>query len=410
MTVELRLFRVVVAALGVAAGAAAQIPGSQSPMGNPHYTPYTRTAQGQAGMAPGLGQQGPTPGQIAPQQPFVPGTQSPGATNPFQARWSQPRPLQLNSGFPIFPSQFAALGGYATTPDSLTSPTGQLLSVPAPAADEPSGWPTWARLKSKEPLPFAPDAALLIRHAERVWFRSDAAEPFVPLAFHDKLRGLKSGASVEVRSIGEFELLLHNSSRLIARGPTLLHLDELAEAKVAVRVPTVSWLRIATTGREHQIVLPGGGTLKIAAPPPSVVPSFLPAPVPMSAPLPGVTDVVIDRLSEPGWLGGRATLTNLGSTEVTWQHAGGAVAVAPGRRIVFFVAEPGASLPADLALGGASRLDEGDAVVCRATQDAAVSWSGAAFDVPKGATVRFEPQLGKPFAAAPAKAAGPGKL
>lgn len=407
MNANLRLLRAVAAAVVVAAVATAQIPGS-----SPYNQPYTRTWQGQAGMPPSARPQGQgaaqPQGAVLPQAPFVPGTQAPGAFNPFQERWSQPRTLQLSRGFPIFPSQFAQLGGYATTPDTLTSPTSPMLPTPAPAADEPMGWPTWARLKSKEPLPFAPDAALLIRHAERVWFRSEAAEPFVPLAFHDKLRGLKPGASVEVRSIGEFELLLHNSSRLIARGPTMVHVDELAEGKVELRVPTVSWLRIATTGRDHAIALPGGATLRLPAPPPAVVPSFLPAPVPMSAPLPGVTDVVVDRLYEPGWLGGRATVTNLGSTTVTWSCHGGDVPIGPGQRITFFVSAPGAPLPAELALGGATRADDGDAVVCRAVQDATVSWSGASFAAPKGATVRFEPQQGRPFVAAPAKAAGTG--
>lgn len=407
MNANLRPCFVALASLGFAAGAAAQIPGS-----NTGYQPYAPVSQGQAGMPPMPGAQGQgaaqAQGPIVPQQPFVPGTQSPGATNPFQARWSQPRPLQLSRGFPIFPSQFAQLGGYATTPDQLASPTASLLPSPAPEGDDPMGWPSWARLKSKQPLPFAPNAALLIRHAERVWFRAEAAEPFVPLAFHDKLRGLAPGASVEVRSIGEFELLLHNSSRLIARGPTLLHVDELAEGKVALRVPTVSWLRVATTGREHAISLPGGGTLRIAAPPASVVPSFLPAPVPMSAPLPGVTDVVVDRLYEPGWLGGRATVTNLGSTSVTWTSHAGDVAIAPGQRIVFFVTPPDEPLPADLAPGGASRAADGDVAVCRAGQDTSVSWSGAAFALPKGATVRFEPQQGRPFAPGAAKVAGAG--
>jgi hypothetical protein len=403
---NVRLLRAVTAAAAFAGVATAQIP-RPMPGG---YQPYTSTSQGQAGMAPSAQGQGSQPqGAIAPQQPFVPGTQSPGASNPFLDRWNQQRPLQATRGFPIFPSQFSALGGYATTPDLATSPTASMFPAPAPAVDDPMGWPAWARLKTKEPLPFAPDAALLIRHAERVWFQSEAAEPLVPLAFHDKLRGLKSGASVQVRSIGEFELLLHNTSRLIARGPTRLHLDELAADKVTLRVPTVSWLRIATTGRAHAIALPGGGTLGIAAPAPSLVPSFLPAPVPMSAPLPGVTDVVIDRLYEPGWLGGRATLTNLGSTTVTWRHHAGDVEIAPGQRMVFFVSEPDSPLPAELALGAAARVDDGAAVVCRATQDTVVGWSGAAFPVPKGASVRFEPQSGRPFAAAPAKAAGTGR-
>jgi hypothetical protein len=399
VTATLRQLRVA-CILAVAVGsAAAQIPGSAT-----GFQSFTQSPQGQGGMTGSAQQgQGQQPrGPFAPTQPFVPGLQAPGASNPFGNRWSQPRPLTLNQGFPIFPSQFATLGGYTTTPDALTALSGAGFAPPAAAADEPLGWPLWARMKDKQPLPFAADRGLLIRHAERVWHRAAADEPFVPLAFHDKLRGVTAGSAIVVRTIGEFELLLHNSSRVIARGPTELHLDELSDGKVGVRVTNVSWLRIATTSREHAIALPGGGTLRIDAPAPAVVPSFLPAPVPMSAPLPGVTDVVVDRVSEPGWLGGRASLTNLGATSVRWIHAAGEVKVAPGHRIVFFVADDAPMAGGVLELGGASREDAGDSVVCRATKPASVGWSGAAFDLPAGASVRFEPQAGRPFAAAPA--------
>lgn len=398
MTVTLRPFRVALAFAAAIGSGAAQIPGGTSGY------PYTRTPQGQGGMT-GSAQQAQQPrGAFAPTQPFVPGLQSPGATNPFGSRWSQPRPLTLNQGFPIFPSQFSALGGYTTTQDPLAALAGAGFLAPAPATDEPLGWPTWARMQHKQPLPFAPDRGLLIRHAERVWQRAAADEPFVPLAFHDKLRGVAAGAAVAVRTIGEFELLLHSSSRIIARGPTEMHVDELSEGKVVLRAPSITWLRIATTAREHAIALPGGGMLRIDAPPPAVVPSFLPAPVPMSTTLPGVTDVVVDRMSEPGWLGGRASLTNLGATAVRWSHPGGEALIPPGHRIVFFLADGALAAGASLDSGGAVREDVGDGVVCRAVKDVRVGWSGAAFELPAGSSVRFDPQGGRPFAATPAAA------
>lgn len=381
----------------VAAAALAGALAAQGYPTSPWMRPSPWTAAGQQGQQ---GQQGQPAVVVAPPQQPMPNMPLQSGRTAYMSQWNQAQSLQLTRGFPVFPSQLSALYGNPlnVAAPALPTTTGALPPIPAPGPDEPTGWPAWARTKDKAPLPFAPDAGLLIRHAERVWYRTGDAEPFVPLAFYDKLRGVGVGAAVEVRTIGEFELLLHNSSRLVARGPTLLHIDELSANKVALRVPNVSWLRLATTARLHEIALPGGVALRIAAPPTAAVPSFLPAPVPMSAPLPGVTDVVVNRVDEPGWLGGRATVDNLGSTEVTWLHGGREIALAPGQRLTFLLAPEGPAQSAALAARDVATEIDGPVLLCRARSAGSVSWSGARFDLPAGSLLRLDPQQGAPFA------------
>lgn len=374
--------RAAVAILAQSLFAVAQAQVQPPSMGAPSYRgPVQDPArpQGAGGQQPGT--QGP--------EAVVPGTQLPGARNPLQVRWTTPNTPTFQ-GFPVFPSQ---LSGYGEFPSA-----GGVPSLPlVPAADEPPGWPAWARTRDKEPLPYAPELALLIRHVDRVWQRAAADEPFVPLYFHDKFRTLQPGAAVEVRQNGEFELLLHSSTRLVSRGPSRIELAKLTPTDVHLQVYALTWMRIGAMDRAHTIELPDGSILRIATPAPATVPAFLPLPIPMSAPLPGVTELVIARADEPEWLGGRATLTNLGSTEVRWQHAGGDVVLLPSHRVTFFLQPPRQRLGAELEVRGASVEKVDATVVCRAAGDGRATWSGASFELPPGAQVRFDPQQGRPF-------------
>ncbi|MFN6192591.1 MAG: hypothetical protein ACK5BN_02060 [Planctomycetota bacterium] len=400
-------WHLVAAGLLAAAAAPAQI-GFGVPFQN-GYTPYTLTPQGQAGPMGQMGMAGRQPGLIG--QPANPqqGLRLPGARNPFQVQWGQPQSLQLGAGFPVFPSQLSALFGVMSPSGAANVPgLGKLLLPSGPAPAEPPGWPAWVRTRGREPLPFAPDVGLLIRHAERVWWRPDAGEPFVPLAFHDKLRTLSAGAEVEVRSVGEFELLLHSSTRLSARGPTQLRVQKLGADDVVLIAAKLTWLRFAASGRSHDIELPGGHRVRIAPPPPATVPSFLPSPVPLATALPGVTDLVLARADEPGWLGGRATISNLGTTEVTFVHATGEIALPPRHRLAFFLATAGDAVPTALTAVDVEKAVAGPVVVYRAETAGKVAWSGAEFSLPPGARLRLDPQQGAPFAPLPAAPAAAG--
>jgi hypothetical protein len=288
---------------------------------------------------------------------------------------------------------------------------GPLTGGPTLLPDAPPGWPLWVRTKDKEPLPFAPDLALLVRHSDRVWLQTSDEEPFVPLFFHDKLRTVRAGARVEVRQNGEFELLLHESSRLVARGVTTLRLVAMDTTSVQIELRQLTWVRVGASGRDNTILLPDGSSLWIKAPPAPEAPAagpqpFLPQPIQTSAPLAGVTDVVIERQSDPGWFGGRATLTNLGATDVVYRHRGGEVVLPPLHRITLFLQPSDAPPGSELAVEGGTAEREGATAVCRTPAGGSATWSGARFQLPAGASVTFDPLLGDPFTP-PAPAAEP---
>lgn len=359
----------------LAGAAAAQVnPGTR---GTPPQLPQQPAGQQpQQPGAPAAGLPVPPP----PEQP-QPGTTLVRPQDPWNPIWVVPRPLPRFSGFPVVPSR---LGGYGQYPQA-AGRAGALGDVPVPlppATGEDPGWPGWVRTAAKQPLPFSPGLALLVRHADRVWSRSSADEPFVPRYFHDKLATLAAGAEVEVRHVGEFELLLHDSSRLLARGPTRLRLVALSPEAVQLELPELTWMRLGASARAHTITLPDGSRLEFGAPADATA---------------GPADVIVARTDEPGWLGGRATLTNVGTREVTWHHAFGAATLPPGHRVTFFLQPPAAPHPAALQTTTAVE-PAGDGVRCRAATDGVVRWSGARFVLPAGALLQFDPLLGAPFA------------
>jgi hypothetical protein len=247
-----------------------------------------------------------------------------------------------------------------------------------PAAEPEVGWPAWARTRDKAPLPFASDLALLVRHGDRVWFTTGGDEPFVPLFFHDKLRTLSAGAAVEVRQVGDFELLLHSSSRLVSRGTAKIRLRELGDATVHLEVSALTHLRLFASARKHRLDLPDGSWLELD-PAQQTQPDY---------------DIVLERTVEPGRFGGRATITNFGAVPVAWHHHAGAASLAPGERTTFFLQPPEQFVGAPLVTDQVSMTTDGAAVLCRAATAGEVRWSGVRFSLPAGSSVRLDPQQG----------------
>lgn len=311
--------------------------------------------------------------------------------------WMQPGRPGF-SGFPVFPSRLSGYGNYPLpvdptaepgaqgAPSGLTGPFGLLLP---PAAPEPRGWPAWIRSSSKDPLPFAPDRALLARLVDRVWWRASADEPFVPMFYFDKFAALSVGAEVQVPQSGEFQLLLWDTTQLVARGTTALRLEQLDEQQVRVAVGALTWLRIRAMGRQQAFVMPDGSALEIAAPPADGSP---PRPV----------LVEFERADEPGSYAGRATLTNLGQAPVTWRHAFGTATLAPNEQLTLFLSPPATPIAAELAAAGARVAQRDGDVTCRAEgADAELRWCGARFALPPGTTVELESLQGNAFPTEP---------
>lgn len=361
-------------------------------------------------------------GQPQPQQPGggggfpqgEPRTQRPTTGDPdidaLTPVWSQPlRPAPFQ-GFPIFPPQLPGYGEYSS-PRGLGMPKanlaqlfqglafGQLNPAPTAAGGVETGWPSWARTQSREPLPYEPEAALLVRNTDRVWWRPPEEDVAVPLYFHDKLRTIRKGTAVAVREVGEFEILLYGGGLLSALGGTDLTIDAMDDKLVECTLRRFTHVRLTGFGREYRIHLPDGSELRLppvqaeGAPPGEAASSL--ATNPWHA-----ARVALDRADEPGWRAGRATVWNYGEVEIAWRRAGETTTIGAGERAGLFLSPVEPGLPAGLDAGGAAVDRDGPAIVCRSGQGGSVVWSGARFALPAGGAVRFDPLLGEPFAPA----------
>lgn len=339
------------------------------------------------------------PQQPVPTRPTVPTL--PDRENPFAAQpeprlqhpldpvWTSMPRQPTFEGFPVFPSRLSGYGSYPTTGGA-----GDRSAIPVPllpiAPPEDPGWPSWARLQSRRPLPFASDLALLVQNSDRVWWRQRPDDPFVPLYFHDKLSTLAPGAEVEVRQSGEFELLLHTSSRFVASGPTAVRVTALDDDAVELQIPVFTRLRVQARAREHRLRLPDGSTLRIPA-------------APLEGELEGPVLLLLERADEPGRFGGRATIFNAGARAVVWQYAFGEVTLQPGRRVTFFLLPPRTPVADALRVdGAAAAIEDGRQVLVRGGEATEVAWCGARFRVPPGTELRLDALQGAPFAPPPA--------
>ena len=353
------------------------------------YSPYIPTPPQQQQTAPGAT----TPldpfnaQQRMQQQGGLMGGSTWQRRTPFDPIWT---PLPKGApfqGFPVLPPRLSGYGSYPTAAGLAPGAAPGAMPVPLlpPVDEEDPGWPGWLRLRSQKPLPFASDLGLLVRHSDRVWFRLTIEDAFVPLYHHDKLTTLGVGAEVRVRQAGEFELLLHDSTRLIARGPTDIALVALSPTKVEVDMRTFTWVRLQVRGREHMIKLPDGSQLYVADDPVAAIEQ-------------GPALVMLRRADEPARYGGRATMFNAGGRTVVWRHAFGEAKLEPGHMLTLFLVPPAAVIPAPVVLTKASLEPDGDALRCTGEAEGRVSWCGASFDLGPGKSVRLDPVLGRPFA------------
>jgi hypothetical protein len=348
--------------------------------------------------------------------------------DPLNPTWVTPPAAPRFIGFPVFPPSLSGYGNYPAGAPGAGAPgtAAQPLRVPRPpaalgqattldfvaalraagvlppVAEPDNGWPSWVRTRSKAPLPFAPDKALLIRHSDRVWSRRSDDDPFVPLFFHDKLRGLDVGAAVEVRQAGDFELLLHDSTRVVSRGPSRVRLVALDEGAVELDVSRLTWLRVTGARRAHRVRLPDGSELRFGSKPVEPAAGEPAAGEPAPGELPPLPDdVLLERADEPGWLGGRAALFNGGGADVTWRHATGEVTLAPGERVWLFLTAPARLLGPELAASDTELASDGPRRIAAPKTAAVVRWSGARFQVAAGSRLVLDPLQGDPFVPAP---------
>ena len=205
-----------------------------------------------------------------------------------------------------------------------------------------------------------------------------------------------------MRTGGTFEVLLHKTTRVQTRGVTSLRVGKLDAENVQIAFDKLTWLRLTSIGRTCIFTMPDGSTLQFGGPALSEdpAPGFgglmglfgMPSPTPSLLP----PSVELRRIDEPSWFGGRATITNLGGSEVVWRHAFGVTRIGPSQRVTFFLSPPDATVKADLNVGSARVEELGDRITCHGVSATTVQWCGASIQVPAGGSVTFE-SLGGDF-------------
>jgi hypothetical protein len=341
------------------------------------------------------------PGQFLNGQGAQGGQQ--GSPDEFSSIWSVPSAPKF-SGFPMFPAQLPGYGNYPLpiNPATGASPEGTIGNNPfflpmASAEPEPPGWPTWIRTQAKKPLPFAIDLGLLIMQDGRIWHRDSESDPFTPLLSHNKFASLPAGAEVETRGAASFEVLLHESARVQARGLTALRVVSLDEKLVHIEFSKLSWLQINVSNRINRFTLPNGSMIElVAAAAPVIKLGSLFGGLATPTNIPSAPSVEIRRLDEPGSYGGRATLTNFGGSDIVWTHAFGQTIIAPGHRVILFLTPPKSPTSAGLQTGGTRVQRREESVTCISDTATEVRWCGAKIQMPRGTKVTFE-SLGGAF-------------
>jgi len=326
------------------------------------------------------------PQGTAPRSTMWPGYFGPtsgGVANDVEAAnrrtFSQPNAgISPFTGFPTFPSGVSPSAAFQPPPNWNTAP--EVKSMPPAQVPTAPDWPTWLRIREQRTLAYEPGVAVLVRQQDRVWFRTPDEPAFVPLYFFDKIREVRAGTEVQVRQSGEFVMLLHGGSRIVALGAVDLKVAELTDTLVAVELRNFTELRLRCIEREHRFTLPDGSLL--------VVP-------PQAADAVGV-DLQLQRVDVPEPSAGRATLTHESGRPVGLQMPHGTVALAQGtRNTVFFAASPGL-VQDSVASQGVGEERSGSARRFRAgPSGGVVRFSGSSFQLPSGATLVVDPLLGE---------------
>lgn len=351
--------------------------------------------QTQAGQPPI--EQGPFPGTGTGFDNMGRSLQSPRVLVPQQM---EDRQIPLDELDPVWgrPLQQPAFRGFPTFSSTLFGayPTGQPRGggigriVPRlPLAEEMDGWPSWVKTRGREALPHSPELALLVRHSDRVWHRASSQEPFVPLYHFDKLGTMSSGGEVQVRQTGEFELLFHQSGRLVSTGPCELRVVSMNETSVSIELDWFTAVRMFSAVREHRVHLPDGTIV--------VVP-----PDPQEGPPPGQSVLVLQRLLEPDGRAGRATIFQGGDRPARVISPHGECLLENGQQCTILLQprrEDGFAA-GELRTENCAAVPQGDVLQIMGGEGAAVHWSGATFRPGAGQRLLLDPMQGQPFAPA----------
>jgi hypothetical protein len=351
-------------------------PGMPSYLGDMSAWMNTARYAGFPQMNPGFGLNAVPPTSALPQFPHLQAQPMPAAPTGAerytpqggvygQPRWrwqTAPQYLDLprvgeGTGFGAYPRRAGPGEGAAQPRVPVRAPR------PAPEPD-PEAWPVWLSPESRAGLPPASSSrAVLLRGADRVWFRDKDEPAAIPLAFHDKFRVTQAGSTVEVRDGGEFIVLLHDTTTLRFLGPGNLSILALAEEQAEFGVGWLTRLWVTSRTRELTLRLPDASTVQLQG-----------------------SRIHLERDGE------RAMLINHGPRAVRVARAGNRQELDSGQAFEFFLAPPGREARgAALQVEGGVRIaTQGRRLHASAEQDGSVSWAGTRIRLQAGASVEID--------------------
>ncbi len=276
--------------------------------------------------------------------------------------------------FPTYPRGWGPaprVGGFL--PTELPTPGIGWQPEDALPESERRGWPSWIKEEIGDDVRAAtPERAILARNADRIWFLSADETAFTPLAYYDKFRLVESGAVIEVRNKGEYQLVFHDGAQLRSVGACRVAVPRLAAEVAELQVRSFRRIWLSARTRPFRLLLPDGSSLEVES-----------------------SQVYLERQ------GSRGFLHNDGPLPVQWKGRVGTVEIAPSRRIDLLL-EPArkpylsASLEVD---GSVDVVRKGRMIQVTGTgrNGGYVTWSGTRIRVARGETLELDALAGTEF-------------
>jgi hypothetical protein len=268
-------------------------------------------------------------------------------------------------GLPTYPNNVPGYGGYpgaGKTPGEIG--LDRVSGLEKPPVDK-NRWPSWIEGgMGNDKMRATPQQAVLVRVADRVWFRAPGEPAFIPLVFYDRFRFMTVGTQVEVRGKGEFHMVLHTGGNVRSRGPCAITVTAMDTKEVGLQLDVVGKLWIKAGLRPYHVTLPDGTEFTFSD-----------------------TLLYLERR------GDRCRVSNLGSSPVRFAGSAGSGELDGPERLYLWMRPPG-KLPLSRefqAQGDVATSRVGKVTTVRGGTGGKVTWSGAGFKVPGGSTLEIKP-------------------
>ena len=180
------------------------------------------------------------------------------------------RTLPTLSVFPSYPQAMQGFGSYPLLPGAKlpgvaerTVPRDGFRPRPAPKYSHQL-WPSWMLPGiGADGRVVTSDQAIVVRGGDRVWVLAPKETAYEALAFHDKMRFVRSGTGLRVRDDGEFSVAFHDGGQLRSTGPVTMKVEVLDEGVGHLRLDLVSRFWLLARARPFIVSMPDGSELML---------------------------------------------------------------------------------------------------------------------------------------------------